>query len=89
MRFGQTSSAWWRHLREGVDGDTTVDAACSLSELRCTHESSYGRYVYAISEDPAPLKLTAVLLEVKGFTDAPPPSAVVAAHHSAGDADHH
>ena len=50
-RFGQTSSAWWRHLREGVDGETTVDAACSLSELRCTHESSRGRYVDAISED--------------------------------------
>ena len=40
-------------------------------------------------EDPAHLKLTTVLLEVEGFTDAPPPSAVVAAHHSAGDADHH
>ena len=25
VRFGQTSSAWWRHLREGVDGDTTVE----------------------------------------------------------------
>ena len=30
-----------------------------------------------------------ISLEVEGFTDAPPPSAVVAAHHSAGDADHH
>ena len=29
------------------------------------------------------------LLEVEGFTDAPPPNAVVAAHHSAGNADHH
>jgi len=40
-------------------------------------------------EAPAHLKLTTVLLEVEGFTDAPPLSAVVAAHHLAGDADHH
>jgi len=35
-----------------------------------------------------PTQMT-VPLEVEVFTYAPPPSAVVAAHHSAGNADHH
>lgn len=32
---------------------------------------------------------TTVLLEVEGFANAPPPSAVVVSHHSTRDADHH
>ena len=30
-----------------------------------------------------------IVLEVEVFTYALPPSAIVAAHHTAGDADHH
>ena len=53
-------------------------------------QSGYSAVTWLVTEPLCGLPNQAtVLLQVEVFTYALPPRAVVAAHHSAGDADHH